>query len=124
MSSANLPPASAGAALFGRAGLTPLDDASRLALRQRTFPARSCAYVRNATVGIWFRAGREFFQQFRDGVPLWASCGPCQPIIQGRRVRAEPHESMDPPPRVPEKGFHLGDPNLPTVSSDMAADAA
>src|SRR5438034_10248640 len=40
MSSVTLPQASAGAALFGRAVLGPLDDASRLVPPRGTFPGR------------------------------------------------------------------------------------
>src|SRR5262249_36061911 len=50
MSSVNLPQASAGAALFGRAVVGPLDDASRLVPPIGTFPGRaSRPYVDNAT---------------------------------------------------------------------------
>src|SRR6266511_4037361 len=60
MSSVTLPQASAGAALFGRAVLTVLDDASRLVLRQEPSPRGLASYVKNATVGDLFRAISRF----------------------------------------------------------------
>src|SRR6266540_5755772 len=75
MSSVTLPQASAGAALFSRAVLTVLDDASRPVLRQEPSPRGLASCVKNATVGDLFRANRNFF---RGSAP-----GPNQPQSKG-----------------------------------------
>src|SRR5438034_8026115 len=64
MSSVTLPQASAGAALFGRAVLGPLDNASRLVPPRGTFSGRlRVPYVDNATMGNLFRGGYFFAWQ-------------------------------------------------------------
>jgi len=68
MSSVTLPQASAGAALFGRAVLGPLDNASRLVPPRGTFSGRlRVPYVDNATMGNLFRGEWLFFCKDSNG---------------------------------------------------------